>query len=281
MNWNVGERVKVSAQYPTQEYIDERATVVKVWPDGLCRIELDREISVKEGKPTKQFNLNGRYLVVSEKKVEPTAQSVPPHAPPEPSPEPESITPAPEPDPELVEQIVAKVQKAIAENDAVAANEIARNTINRDKTRRLQTAVKQALNPEEKEVFRSLANTNRKQSQPQPVEAKSTEPIVLADNSPELESAEALPDVPKANETGTNQPEFKIGDRVMITEHTSPLHNGAKGEISAKKDIGHESIWYQVRLDKASHGQWALTVTIPRKAGGLAYLMKEPKKPCK
>jgi hypothetical protein len=64
VNWNVGERVKVSAQYPgAQEYIDERATVVKVWSDGLCRIELDREISVLEGKPTKQFNLNGRYLV--------------------------------------------------------------------------------------------------------------------------------------------------------------------------------------------------------------------------
>lgn len=63
VNWNVGERVKVSVQYPTQEYIDERATVVKVWPDGLCRIELDREITVMGGKPTKQFNLNGRYLV--------------------------------------------------------------------------------------------------------------------------------------------------------------------------------------------------------------------------
>ena len=63
VNWNVGERVKVSAQYPTQEYIDERATVVKVWPDGVCRIELDREITVVGGKPTKQFNLDGRYLV--------------------------------------------------------------------------------------------------------------------------------------------------------------------------------------------------------------------------
>jgi hypothetical protein len=63
VNWNVGERVKVLAQYPTHEYKGERATVVKVWSDGLCRIELDREISVKEGKPTKQFNLNGRYLV--------------------------------------------------------------------------------------------------------------------------------------------------------------------------------------------------------------------------
>jgi hypothetical protein len=81
VNWNVGERVKVSAEYVTHEYKGERATVVKVWSDGLCRIELDREISVKEGKPTKQFNLNGRYLV-SEKKVEPTepiAQPVPPH----------------------------------------------------------------------------------------------------------------------------------------------------------------------------------------------------------
>jgi transcriptional regulator with XRE-family HTH domain len=69
MNWNVGDRVKVSAEYVTHEYRGERATVVKVWPDGLCRIELDREISVIEGKPKKQFNINGRYLV-SEKKVE-------------------------------------------------------------------------------------------------------------------------------------------------------------------------------------------------------------------
>jgi putative DNA primase/helicase len=64
VDWNPGDRVKVSTQYPgAQEYIDERATVVKVWSDGLCRIELDREISVLEGKPTKQFNLNVRYLV--------------------------------------------------------------------------------------------------------------------------------------------------------------------------------------------------------------------------
>jgi hypothetical protein len=34
-----------------------------VWPDGVCRIELDREITVVGGKPTKQFNLDGRYLV--------------------------------------------------------------------------------------------------------------------------------------------------------------------------------------------------------------------------
>ena len=84
-NWNVGDRVKVSAEYVTHEYRGEQATVVKVWPDGLCRIELDREISVLEGKPKKQFNLNGCYLVVSDLKVEPTAQSVPPIAPTEPS----------------------------------------------------------------------------------------------------------------------------------------------------------------------------------------------------
>ncbi|HEY9821434.1 MAG TPA: DUF3854 domain-containing protein [Candidatus Sericytochromatia bacterium] len=64
VNWNVGSRVKVSTQYAgAHEYKGERATVVKVWSDGLCRIELDREISVIGGKPTKQFNLNGRYLV--------------------------------------------------------------------------------------------------------------------------------------------------------------------------------------------------------------------------
>jgi hypothetical protein len=64
VNWNVGDRVKVSAQYPgAQEYIDEWATVVKVWPDGVCWIALEREITVIGGKPTKQFNLDGRYLV--------------------------------------------------------------------------------------------------------------------------------------------------------------------------------------------------------------------------
>jgi len=64
VNWKSGHRVKVSAQYPgAQEYIDEWATVVKVWPDGVCRIALDREITVIGGKPTKQFNLDGRYLV--------------------------------------------------------------------------------------------------------------------------------------------------------------------------------------------------------------------------
>ena len=64
LQFTIGDRVKVSPEYPgAQEYIDERAIVVKVWSDGLCRIELDREISVIGGKPTKQFNLNGRYLV--------------------------------------------------------------------------------------------------------------------------------------------------------------------------------------------------------------------------
>lgn len=70
VNWNPGDQVKVSVQYPgAQEYINERATVVKVWPDGVCRIALDREISVIGGKPTKQFNLDGRYLV-SESEVD-------------------------------------------------------------------------------------------------------------------------------------------------------------------------------------------------------------------
>jgi hypothetical protein len=64
VNWNPGDQVKASAQYPGAfEYKGERATVVKVRSDGLCRIELDREISVLEGKPKKQFNLNVRYLV--------------------------------------------------------------------------------------------------------------------------------------------------------------------------------------------------------------------------
>ncbi|WP_293280980.1 MULTISPECIES: DUF3854 domain-containing protein [unclassified Microcoleus] len=63
VNWFGGDRVKVSAQYPgAEEYRDELATIVEVYSDGLCRIELDREISVFGGKPKKQFNLDGDYL---------------------------------------------------------------------------------------------------------------------------------------------------------------------------------------------------------------------------
>jgi hypothetical protein len=176
MNWNVGERVKVSAQYPTQEYIDERATVVKVWPDGLCRIELDREISVKEGKPTKQFNLNGRYLVVSEKKVEPTepiAQPVPPHAPTEPSAE------LNEDELNLVEMI----RIATAEPDAEIARQAAANIVpvlrkvcgsgaaNREK-------VWAALTKSERAIFSELT----------------VKPIVLSDSSQEPEPPQPAPE---------------------------------------------------------------------------------------
>ncbi|MEG4997847.1 DUF3854 domain-containing protein [Microcoleus sp. B4-D4] len=63
VNWFIGDRVKVSAQYPgAQEYRGEGATVVEVWSDGLCRIELDREVVIL-GQSKKQLNLDGRYLV--------------------------------------------------------------------------------------------------------------------------------------------------------------------------------------------------------------------------
>jgi len=175
VNWNVGERVKVSAQYPTQEYIDERATVVKVWPDGLCRIELDREISVIGGKPTKQFNLNGRYLV-SEKKVEPTepiAQPVPPIPPTEPSAE------LNEDELNLVEMI----RIATAEPDAEIARQAAADIVpvlrkvcasgaaNREK-------VWAALTETERAIFSELT----------------AKPLALADNPPEPEPAETAPE---------------------------------------------------------------------------------------
>jgi len=175
VNWNVGERVKVSAQYVTHEYKGERATVVKVWPDGLCRIELDREISVIGDKPTKQFNINGRYLV-SEKKVEPTepiAQPVPPLAP-------------TEPEAELNEDelnLVEMIRIAIAEPDT----EIARQTVadivpvlrkvcgssaaNREK-------VWAALTKSERAIFCELT----------------VKPIVLSDNSQEPEPPQPGPE---------------------------------------------------------------------------------------
>jgi hypothetical protein len=175
MNWNVGERVKVSAQYPTQEYIDERATVVKVWPDGLCRIELDREISVLEGKPTKQFNLNGRYLV-SDLKVEPTepiAQPVPPIAP-------------TEPEAELNEDelnLVEMIRIVTAEPDAEIARQAAADIVpvlrkvcgsgaaNREK-------VWAALTKSERAIFSELT----------------VKPIVLSDNSQEPEPPQPAPE---------------------------------------------------------------------------------------
>ena len=106
------------------------------------------------------------HLEPSAEPTVPTPPTVPPIAP-------------PEPDAELVNEIVAKVQKAIAENDTGAANEIARNIINLDSTGRLKEAIKKLLNPEENEVFRSLANAKRKQSQPQPVES----PVQISDTS--------------------------------------------------------------------------------------------------
>lgn len=103
--------------------------------------------------------------------TEPTAQSVPPIAPPE------SVTELPAPmaseerepklDADLVLQIADSLRFAISVQDAVAVREIARKSINLDKTGRLHAAVKNCLTPEENEACRILANP--KQSQPEPI----------------------------------------------------------------------------------------------------------------
>ena len=106
---------------------------------------------------------------------------------------------------------------------------------------------------------------------PEPVSAPEAASALEATPTPEPEPTPAPTPAPV--------PEFEIGDRVIVTEHASPRHKGAKGAI-AKKEERSDSIWYQIRFDKASHGQWAIPITVPKKAGGLTYLMKEPKKPC-
>lgn len=253
VNWNVGDRVKVSAEYVTHEYRGERATVIKVWSDGLCRIELDREISVIEGKPKKQFNLNGRYLVVSDLKVEPTAQSVPPIAPPEPSPEPESIAPAPEPDPELVEQIVAKVQKAIAENDPAAARKVAAPTnIKLDPTSRLKTAVKNSLTDEENAAFGILLKV--RQSQSQPIEP----PVASARAATPTESESQIPSEPHAPPgPPSKHKNFAVGDRVVVARDDRSMYEGAKGKVI--KVNGQQ---VSIEFDKAVRGNNSATFNL-------------------
>ena len=140
-----------------------------------------------------------------EPETAPTAPTAQPIAPPEPE-----IAPTAQPSQpksnaqlvaELVNQIAAKLRKAIAENDAGAVREITWNTKKRDSTGGLHLAVKACLTDTEKEACRSLANANWKQSQQQPVESSAqisdsitssepevAEPIALPDNSQEPES---------------------------------------------------------------------------------------------
>jgi hypothetical protein len=112
-----------------------------------------------------------------------TAPTVPPIAPPE-----------PEPDAELVKQIAATLRKAISVNDEVAVKEIVKNIIKRDSTRRLQTAVKDSLTPEENEACRTLL-LNRKQSQPQPVEPPAQTTDSITSSEPEAETEPTDPEV--------------------------------------------------------------------------------------
>jgi hypothetical protein len=112
-----------------------------------------------------------------------TASTVPPIAPPE-----------PEPDAELVKQIAATLRKAISVNDEVAVKEIVKNIILRDSTRRLQTAVKDSLTPEENEACRTLL-PNRKQSQPQPVEPPAQTTDSITSSEPEAETEPTDPEV--------------------------------------------------------------------------------------
>lgn len=132
-----GERVKVSAQYPgAQEYRGEGATVVEVWSDGLCRIELDREVTIL-GQSKKQLNLDGRYLV-----LESAADS------------------------HLNEnqlELVERALQAIANNDPAAANDVYCQVHELG----VKEAIKARLTDDENEDFRLLVKLWKKsKSQP-------------------------------------------------------------------------------------------------------------------
>jgi Domain of unknown function (DUF3854)/D5 N terminal like len=132
LQFTLGERVKVSQEYPgAQEYRSELATVVEVWSDGLCRIELDREVTILS-KSKKQLNLDRRYLV-SQSAAESNLN---------------------ENELELVERAL----KAIADNDPAAA----RDVYCRVHELGVKEAVKAMLTSDENEDFRQLVKLWKK-----------------------------------------------------------------------------------------------------------------------
>jgi putative DNA primase/helicase len=85
------------------------------------------------------------------------------------------------------------------------------------------------------------------------------------------------PAQPPSSEVGAppkQHKEFEIDQRVVITEHVSPMHKGAVGKIIGKTYLGDSYTKYQVQLDKKSHGQHLVVVHIPQNVDGLVYLMK-------
>lgn len=124
----------------------------------------------------------------------PIAPPEPETAPTEPTPPTDAPIAPPEPksNAELVLQIVAKVRKAIAENDAGAIKKEIAKTMKLDSTGRLHLAVKALLKPNEKEDCKIILASHK---QPQTVES----PVQITDTSSETET-EAEPTEPEVTE---------------------------------------------------------------------------------
>jgi len=178
---------QVTGQNPEPESITASVT-----DSSYTQVEKNINLDIKIEKDSKGFsneeinNTKGEVALNPSPEPEPLPVASPdpsPYPSPEPSPTtPQSIAlPEPESNAEFVNQIVTQIQKALADNDGGALAEITRSTINRDLTRRLQKAVRNRLTPDENKDCRALANSNRKQSQPQPIGSPATEPEVSED----------------------------------------------------------------------------------------------------
>lgn len=161
---------QVTGQNPEPEPITASVT-----DSSYTQVEKNIGLDIKIEKDSKGFgneeinNIQGEVALNPSPEPEPLPVASPDPSP-DPSPHPSPITqsialPKPESNAEFVNQIVAQIQKALADSDGGALAEITRSTINRDLTRQLQKAVRAKLTSDENKACRILANPNRKQSQ--------------------------------------------------------------------------------------------------------------------
>jgi AAA domain len=240
LQFTIGERVKVSAQYPnSEEYKGELATIIEVWSDGLCRIELDREISVLEGKPKKQFNLDGRYLVL------------------------ETASPIAPPESDLNEdelELVEFVRLAIAKNDPAAAKDVqgilaevcSSGAADRSKVWGALTATEQAAFKALLAEFETLSGSEQLPIAPAPSDV---EPQTPSEPHAPFESEPEQPHAPPG--PPSKHKNFAVGDRVVVARDDGSMYEGAKGKVIKVK--GQD---VSIEFDKAVRGNNSATFNL-------------------
>ncbi|MEG4121846.1 DUF3854 domain-containing protein [Microcoleus sp. N9_B4] len=88
-------------------------------------------------------------------------------------------------------------------------------------------------------------------------------------------AADFLIVIPLVQSEKKQHKEFEVGDRVVVTEHASPIHKGkAIGKIIRKTSPDRIHIKYLVEFDRELRGQMSVAVKVPREADGIVYLMK-------